>query len=613
MKTCIYLPQGLVAASIMVLATPCLSQTAAELRGVVITASRQPQSVSEVVADISVLERAEIETLGAATVAQLLSRLPGLQTISAGDSARVYIRGADSRMTALYIDGVRVDSQDGLRLGGGAPWELVPASQIERIEVLRGPASAIYGADAMGGVVQIFTRRGASGWNAYANAGAGNLNTRQLSVGLGGAQGGWDYALGLGLSDSDGYNTRPDLQHSPDHEASASRSASLRLGYQLSTAHRLQWQALSSRLDSHYVPWGGGTDYAARGTLDTASLSWTAQWSQAYRTSLTLSRSRVAQRDDVPYDYQTTLQGVLFENSLRLGIGTLTAALEQKRDDFDSKPSGYFDPAFQGARTQNALAMGYGMHAGAHTLQLNLRSDRDSLFGTHATAGLAYAYALSPQWRATLASGSAFRAPTLEQSFGPYGSAALAPETSRNSEIGLAYAGPERSFKALVYRNVVSNMISSSAALSNCEAGFFCYYNVGQASLRGLTLSGQANLAAWVIKGSLDWLDPLDSVTGRTLSLRARRHATLAMERPVGPWQLGGEVQGMGERFDDAANSTVLPGYALLNLHASTALNRQWRLLLRLDNAAAAQYQQVGHYASPGRSFYAGLQWRSQP
>ncbi|MDP3616725.1 MAG: TonB-dependent receptor plug domain-containing protein, partial [Rhodoferax sp.] len=202
-------------------ASPSLAQTSPTLKDVVITASRVEQASADVVADISVIDRSQIEALGASTVAQLLARLPGLQTVNFGDAGRVYIRGADSRMTALYIDGVRVDSQDGLLLGGGAPWELVPLSQIERIEVLRGPASAIYGSDAMGGVVQIFTRRGAAGSAPYVNLAIGSFNTKKISAGLSGAQGGWDYALGLGLENSDGYNTRPDLSHTPEREASA--------------------------------------------------------------------------------------------------------------------------------------------------------------------------------------------------------------------------------------------------------------------------------------------------------------------------------------------------------------------------------------------------------
>jgi vitamin B12 transporter len=112
-----------------------------------------------VVADVSIIERADIERLGVGTVTELLSRVPGIQTIDGADTSRVYIRGADSRMTALYIDGVRVDTQDGaVRLGGGAPWELVPLSQIERIEVLRGPQGTLFGKNAMGGAIQYVTK-----------------------------------------------------------------------------------------------------------------------------------------------------------------------------------------------------------------------------------------------------------------------------------------------------------------------------------------------------------------------------------------------------------------------------------------------------------------------
>ena len=152
----------------------------------------------DVVADVSIVDREQIERSGANTTAELLARLPGLQAITHGDSSRIYIRGADARMTALYIDGVRVDSQDGLMLGGGVPWELVPLAQVDRIEVLRGAASAVYGSDAMGGVIQIFTKRGREGpavWTLEASAGEGlaryetiqnnfSLNNRRFEDGL---------------------------------------------------------------------------------------------------------------------------------------------------------------------------------------------------------------------------------------------------------------------------------------------------------------------------------------------------------------------------------------------------------------------------------------------
>ncbi len=592
---------------------PALAQTIASLSETVVTATRVEQPVTDVVADVSIIDHAEIERIGASSVPQLLSRLPGLQVISNGDATRVYIRGADSRMTALYVDGVRVDSQDGTSLlGGGAPWSLIPVSQIERIEVLRGPASAVYGSDAMGGVVQVFTRRGQGAFAPYANLGVGSMNTQRSSAGFSGAQGAWDYALGLGYESTDGYNTRPDVVHTPDREGSAQRSASLRLGYQFSAAQRLEYSGLETLTDSRYVPWAGGTDFQAKGSLNTSALKWKAGWTERYSTSLSVSRSVIAKRDDMPNDYRTTLRGVLFENQLKLAGGILSATLEEKRDEFGAQPSAW-DPAFSGDRVQNALALGYGVNLGRHTLQLNARQDRDSLFGAYGTGALAYGYAFAPNWRATAATGTAFRAPTLEQVHGPYGSTQLQPETSRSHELGVSYASAGQSYKAVVFRSEIRNMISSSMTLTSCSAGWFCYYNVGEAVVQGVTLSGQQRLGRYALRASLDVLDPRDAVSGKDLSLRARRVAMLGADRELGAGHVGVDLQAVSDRYDNAANTVLLPGYVLWALHADHALARDWRLVARVDNASDAKYQQVGPLATPGRSYFVGVQWRPQP
>ena len=586
---------------------------APQLTETVVTATRIEQPLTDVVADVSIIERAEIERIGASTVPQLLARLPGLQIVSNGDVSRVYIRGADSRMTALYIDGVRVDAQDGTSLlGGGVPWALIPVAQIERIEVLRGPASAVYGSDAMGGVVQIFTRRGQGALSPYLNAGIGSLGTRRTSAGVSGSHERLDYALGLGYESTDGYNTRPDLVHTPEREDSALRSASLRLGYQLAAAQRLEFTGLDSRTDSRYVPWSGGTDIQAKGSLNTSALKWHAAWSETYSTSLSLARSVIAKQDDEPHDYRTILQSTLFENRVRVGGGTLSAVLEDRRDDFESQATTW-DPAFSGGRTQRALALGYGIQRGAHTLQINARHDRDSLFGSHQSGAVSYGYAFAPRWRATASTGTAFRAPTLEQVYGPYGSATLRPETNRSHELGVAYSAPGQAYKAVLYRNEIADMISSSQTLTSCAAGWFCYFNVGEAVIRGLTLSGQQHLGRYRLRAAFDLLDPKDAITGRDLSLRARRTASLGVDREFGQGHVGADVLAVDQRYDNAANTVVLPGYVLLALHADHALSPEWRAVARVDNATDARYQQVANFATPGRTFFVGLQWRPQP
>jgi vitamin B12 transporter len=596
-----------------VLNLPAQGQSSTPLGETVVTATRVEQAVTDVVADVSIIGREDIERLGVSSVPQLLARLPGLQVVVNGDVGRVYIRGADSRMTALYVDGVRVDSQDGTSLlGGGVPWSLIPVSQIERIEVLRGSASAVYGSDAMGGVVQIFTRRGQGGFTPYADAGFGNLGTRKAGGGFSGAHQGWDYAVGLGHESTDGYNTRPDVVHTPEREDGRLQTASVRLGHQLVRDHRLEYTGLASETDSRYVPWGGGTDYQAHGSLSTAALKWEARWSERYSTGLSLSRSVIAKRDDMPNDYRTKLQGVLFENRLKLAGGTLSAVLEERRDDFEAQPSAW-DPAFRGDRSQRALALGYGLVAGPHSLQMNARHDRDSLFGGHLTGAIAYGYVFAPGWRATGSAGTAFRAPTLEQLFGPYGSTALAPETSQSQELGVSYAAPTQDFKAVVYRNEITDMISSSQTLTTCSAGWFCYYNVGRALIEGVTLSGQQRLQRYTLRASLDLLDPRDAITGNDLSLRARRVATAGIDRELGPGHVGLDVQAVGERYDNAANTVRLPGYVLLALHAHRRLAPDWRLVARLDNATDASYQQIANFATPGRTVFVGVQWRPQP
>jgi len=610
MKTRISRPQVAVLSFAFVgaLSANAQGQPPQSLRETVVTATRIEQPLTDVVADVSIIDRDQIDRMGATSVTQLLATLPGLQAINFGDSSRIFIRGAESRMTALYIDGVRVQSQDGaMVLGGGVTWDLVPVSQIERIEVLRGPASAVYGSDAMGGVVQIFTRRGESGPTPYVNLGAGSFNLKKAGAGISGAQGGWNYALGMGYETSDGFNTRPDQVHTPERQPTAEKNASLRLGYQIAPAHRVDFAFLDSQVDSQYVPWGGGPNYNATGRLSASSLKWSSQWSDVYSTSLSLTHSKIAKRDDYPFDYQTSLDGVLFENKLRIAGGTVTAVLEQRKDAFSSEANGSGDPKFQGQRTQNGFALGYGASLGLHSFQLSVRNDNDSLFGSQQTGSAAYAYAFAPKWRVTASSGTAFRAPTLEQIYGPYGSFQLAAESNRSSELGIRYENAASTFKTVVYQNAIHNLISARPLLSTCS---FCYYNVGQASIHGITVGGTHTIKSYALRASVDILDPRNEITGNVLNLRAKQTLTVGVDRRLGEWRYGAEIQAVGTRFDDAANSTVLPGYALFNLNASRQLNKDWRLVMRMNNAGAIAYQQVAHYATPGRTIYASFQWQ---
>ncbi|MDB5930455.1 MAG: TonB-dependent receptor, plug [Polaromonas sp.] len=605
MKTCIpnlrlaMLPLALAAAF------PSFSQSQAvpQLKETVVTATRTAQPLGDVVADVSIIDRAQIERSGAVGLADVLKRLPGVEISrngGPGATTSVFLRGAESRFTAVYIDGVRVDSQ----ATGGAAWESIPLALIDRIEVLRGPAGAVYGSDALGGVIQIFTKRGEAGFAPFAGVGVGSYSTRKLDAGFSGASGGFDYALGLAHEKSKGFNARPIAGQNPDLDGYRMNSANMRLGFQLSKAQRLEASYLTSDSNSGYDS-GLGKDDRNLHKLQALGLNWQAQWTDAWSTRLSVTESTDRyETTPSPYLTKTRLRGYTLQNEFRLGAQLFTAALERKEDHLQNAP-------IDQGRSQNALALGYGFTSKSHTVQLNLRHDKDSEFGGKTTGSAAYAYAFTPQWRALASAGTAFRAPTLYQRFSQYGVATLVPESSRNAELGLRWSQGASSAGLVVYQNKLKNLITFASS-GPCASSFGCYANTARAEYSGATLTAAHAIGGVNLSGSLDLQNPRDLDSGRQLARRAKRHGTLAADTRVGSWLLGAEAQLSGKRFNDAANKEVLSGYSLLNLSASTPIAKDWTLLARVDNLADKQYEVARTYATAGRSFYAGVKWAPQ-
>jgi vitamin B12 transporter len=579
------------------------------LPDMVVTAARVEQPLSDLVADVSILDREAIERSGALAVPDLLARLPGVEFArngGPGSSGSVFIRGAESRFTAVYLDGVRVDSQS----TGGAVWEQIPLSQIDRIEVLRGPAAAVYGSDALAGVIQLFTRKGEAGFSPYAGAGVGSHGTRRLEAGFSGAQGAIDYSLGLSTERSDGYNSRPVAGQNPDRDGHERDSANVRLGLKLDGGHRIEATLLGSRLESQYDS-GMANDDRNFHRLQTGGLTWQARWSDLYSTRVQVSEShsRYVTRPNY-YETRTELRNFLFQNEWRTGGHTATAALE-RREDALHNPATAFVADLRRDRSQDAIALGWGYRAGMHTLQANLRHDDDSEFGGKGTGSLAYGMGFAPGWRATASVGTAFRAPTLYQRFSEYGVATLQPESSRNVELGVRYERDGRQLGVIAYRNRVRDLITFAGA-GPCASAFGCYANTARAAYEGVTFTGGLRLGDVNLQASLDLQDPRDLDTGRRLARRAREHAALAADWRVGGWLLGSEVLLSGMRYDNAANTTRLDGYGVVNLSASKALARDWTLQARVDNLGDKDYMLANTYATAGRTFFVSVKWAPQ-
>ncbi len=600
------------------------SQTrSSTLAETMVTATRTDQPLADLVADVTVIDRDQIERSGATGIGDVLVRVPGVEMArngGPGGSTSLYLRGAETRFTAVFVDGVRVDSQS----TGGASWEAIPLPQIDRIEIVRGPASAVYGSDALGGVVQIFTRKGQGPFTPFAGVGLGTYGTRKWEAGFSGTQGQVDYAFSLAREASSGFNVRllpapPTKPYNQDDDGYTSESVSGRMGWQLNDAHRLEASVLSSNTDAQYdsantAPRSTYDDHALH-LLQTKGLNWRARWSDRYSTLVSLTESR-DQYETRPtglastYLTMTRLNGYLWQNEWRVGAHQLTAVLERRADYLENGLTVNPRTAIVRDRSQDALALGYGWRQQQHSLQLNARHDQDSEFGGKDTGSAAYAYALTSQWRATASVGTAFRAPTLYQRFSIYGLAGLQPESSTNQEVGLRFAQGTSQFDWVFYRNLVSNLITYSNSATGCANGTGCYVSTAQAEYAGMTVSLRQRVADVNLQASLDVQNPRDSITGKPLGRRAFQHANLAADTRWGRWMVGGNLQLSGDRYDDPANNTILlPGYALASLFASTRIEKDWTVLARIDNLTDTPYQLASGYATSGRSLYVALKW----
>ncbi|KQX29640.1 TonB-dependent receptor domain-containing protein [Variovorax sp. Root434] len=600
------------------------AQEAPTLGETVVTANRTPQALSDLVGDVSIVDRQTIERSGATGAADVLSRLPGIEISRSGglgNATSVFIRGAETRFTAVYLDGVRIDSQS----TGGAGWEGIPLSQIDRIEVLRGPAAAVYGSDAIGGVIQLFTRRGEEGVAPYAGIGFGSNGLRKIEGGVSGKSGLFDYSFGVAHEESKGYNVQPankrnvvkDGYASPDRDGYTSTSGNVKLGFQITPDQRIDATLLTSEIKAGY---DAAVSYRTRppvlfrddqstNTLRTAGLTWSAKWNDVYSTRVQVTDSQSVYKTQPSfYRTETNLRGYLFQNEFRFGPHLLTATLERREDALENAPT-TTSKLLSRDRSQDAISLGYGFVQGPHSLQLHVRHDKDSEFGGKTTGSAAYGYAITPSLRFTASAGTAFRVPTLYQRFSEFGLATLKPESSRNVELGLQYTEGATQAGIVVYSSRVRNLIGFDGTAKGCASSFGCYSSTARARYQGVTLSGSQRFGDVTLRSSFDFQDPRDLATHNLLARRAQRHATLGADWRIAGWTLGAEVQTSSRRYDDAANSVKLGGYTVLNLSASTQITRDLNLVARVDDVSNKDYQYARLYANAGRTAYVGLKW----
>lgn len=600
-------------------ALPAAAQT------VVVTGSREPLPLARLAADVAVIEGDALRDTRADSLADLLRREAGLQLSrngGPGQSSGLFIRGAASQQTLVLVDGMRIGSAT---LGFTA-LESLGLSGIERIEVLRGPGSSLYGADAVGGVVNIITASGDEGERLDARVAAGGFGAREASGGWRGRVGPLSLAVTLAREQDDGVSAiAPGDRfgsHNPDRDGHRRDSAQLRLDFTPAAGQRIGLSLLGTRVDAQYdaaeyLPPTFAPDPSAdfRTKLDTQvqALDWQGRFGDALGASLRVARSRDdARSGSAGQDrFETERRHAQAQLSWRAGAA-LRAVLALEQQDDEATTTSYLEPV---SRRNRAVALELTGSHGAAAWQADLRRDDASDHGAVTTGRLGGSLALGAGWRLRALAGSSFRAPSFNDLYFPgYGVPGLRAERGRSAELGAGWQGGATELTLTTWRNRVRDLVAYEPDATRCPAdpayAFGCAANVAQARLSGTTLSLAQTLGPVQWRAQLDALRARDAISGAKLPRRADAQATLAADWRVGAWTLGATVAHLGERPEGGID---LDAETTLDLAATWRLAPGWQLTARLDNATDEDRVPARDYQGLGRQAWLVLRWTLGP
>ncbi|XQE67711.1 TonB-dependent receptor domain-containing protein [Pseudomonas sp. P3C3] len=599
------------------------SQDAAlKLPETLISANRDVQQREASSATSTVFTRADIERLQPASVSDLLRRVPGVQVTDngAGSLTSLYIRGTKSAQSLVLVDGMRIASAS----SGDSSLQYLNVDQIERVEVLRGPRSAVYGADAIGGVVQIFTRRSAGeGLQPFVRMGYGSNASWRRSAGISGGDAQTRFSLAGSLDETDGIDrTGPSYDSDQDHDGYRNKAFSLSLSHSFSDSLEAGVNVLDQRGRTEFDnPFGRydmttfesvGQEPYSDFTLSSVSSYLDAQINDLWSSRLEVGHS---ENREESLDKLSDERGVF--NTYRDSLNWLNTLTLSDRHSLLLGADWYEDQlnsntAFAEQQRWNQAAFIQHRYDGeGFSTEVGMRHDKNEQFGSENTWSGALTLPLNATNDLVLSYSEGFRAPTFNDLYYPdYSNPDLKPEHSKSYELQWRSQLAERTrLEASLYRTDIEDAIANDQD--------FIPQNIAKARIHGFEANLQQELFGWQGQLGIAFVDPRDRDSGHTLNRRARRTLSLDLDRSFGEFAVGATWQLASSSYDDPNNQYELGGYGLLGLRGSWQASDELKLEAKIDNLLDKDYQRALYehegerygYRQEGRTALLGFVW----
>lgn len=601
-----------------------VSGKGSQMDPVIVTATRTPTLANDVLADYVYIGPEEIAEAGQSTITQLLQRQRGVEVSASGGGVQtVFLRGSNSNQTLVMIDGVRTTSV----LSGGASWSAIPVQLIDHIEIIFGPQSSLYGSDAIGGVINIFTKKGVGPTQVTASTGYGTYGTSISQASLFGSTQGdqsISYSVSATAEHSAGYNTIASNNpyksnyNTTNTIGNTKTGGAAQVSQEWAKGQSVGAQVYASRNNNQYPVYGPGKVLGNQiNEVTTLALYSKNQITDIWNSNLQVAQSYDSGQAIYPSQnpaawypagnpLTNTKQNIYtWQNDINVGPDLVQILAERRTVSMYATGANTLNLD----QDTNSVGAAYQLKRGANLANFSLRNDNITGYGSQNTGGASYGYFFTKELRVNVNYGTGFKAPSFYDLYYPnYGVATLKPEKSQNTEAGIHYETLPYDIHLVVYNNTITNLIQYTSL--GCPVGYStgCASNVASAKISGASLGGVSRIGNFTFKGSFDQQNPVDQSTGYVLAKRAKQFGNVSVEYKKNAMLAGVEGTFQAQR-NDYGNTGTMNGYGIANIYGSYDFDRDWSLFARWNNIFNKNYQLNYGYITPGSNVFVGIRY----